>query len=208
MMRILEKYDTSLVYTGVAMNLLLAFQYFKFWCWPQYGDIDTITTLTLFITFEFILVHSGVFMALAPRKMSLFLFFPFYGVFAYGFFKAGNNPFIIVSYLLIMLNRMRFAFSDVSEAIRSRAILTSILAAGIYFVLIFVVLFSQSILPDLGLNEPFLKQSGYFEQNSSGGLFNEDPKTALCLGCIYYLILALIEVKLINRAQKSSNATR
>lgn len=106
---------------------------------------------------------------------------------------------ILIAYLLVVFNRMRFAFSDVSPALRKRAILTSILAAISYFILIFVVVFSMNFIPELGLNTDFLELSGYNAAKTSGGIFIDTPHVAICFGLLYYCILVLIEVMLLKK---------
>lgn len=65
---------------------------------------------------------------------------------------------IAYTYGLVIINRMRFAFNDVSDDMKARNALISLGAVSIYFVLIVVVVVLQEDLPELGLTQEFFKQ--------------------------------------------------
>ncbi len=198
-MNILEKYDKPFEYGGIVIKLLIAYQFYTLWTAPNLSDATKISDLAILMAFEFIMVHSGVFMAVMPKKITLYVLVPLYALFAFVFNLSVSNNTIILLYLMVVFNRMRFAFSDVSKAIKQRAIFTSVSAAFIYFVLIFVVLFSMDYLPELGLNANFLEVSGYNKAKTSGGVFIDTPHIAIVFGFIYYSILAIVEALLINK---------
>lgn len=196
---ILEKYDKPFEYAGVVMHLVIAYQFYMLWVRPGISDVFKIADFATLMAFEFIMVHSGVFMAVMPKKVSLYVLIPVYSLFALAMNASVSDNSILIIYCLVVFNRMRFAFSDVSLAIRTRAILTSIFSVLIYFVLIFIVAFGKDFVPAFGLNTKFLNSINYFENLSSGGLFLEEPKTAIALGFLYYIILAFVEVLLVNK---------
>ncbi|WP_291870559.1 hypothetical protein [Maribacter sp.] len=198
-MHIIEKYDRQFEYFGILINLLIAYQFYAIWSNPSIHDAGVVSTLAALMAFEFIMVHSGVFMAIMPKKISLYILFPVYGLFALAFNAMTESNIILISYLLVIFNRMRFAFSDVSPALKKRAMLTSVLAVLAYFFLIFAVVFSMDFIPSLGLNKDFLEISGYNAAKTSGGIFIDTPHIAICFGLIYYCILVLIEVLLLKR---------
>ena len=199
---IIEKYDRQFEYAGILMNVFIVYQLLQLWVFPQPTQAEKIYSMSSLMAFEFVLVHSGVFMALMPKKWSLIIFVPFYGLFAYAFNKSMPNNVILITYMFVVLNRMRFAFFNVDKKFKDRTILFSIIALIVYFILIFVVAFSSEILPPFGLTNEFLNLSGYNKLKSnlggSGGLFLDAPQTGLCLGILYYSILAIIEGKLIS----------
>ncbi|MFH6992933.1 hypothetical protein [Flavobacterium sp. FlaQc-48] len=161
------------------------------WMHPEEHDVSLINDLAVLMAFEFIMVHSGVFMAVMPKKLSLLVFFPMYGLFAYGFNHSVVNTNIFYIYLLTVLNRMRFAFSDVSPEIRAIQIGKSVAKAMFYFFLIFAVAFGNALIPKFGLTEDFLEKSHYFDTVKSSGLFIEKPYVPICMGFIYYSLPVL-----------------
>lgn len=198
-MNIIEKYDKSFLYTGVFFNLIIAWRFFMLWYYPEPNQVSQISTMAMLMAFEFIMVHSGVFMAVFPKKWSFIIFFPFYGIFALAFAASMNDWFIIpVAYLIAVFNRMRFAFADVPASIKARNVLYSVIAVLIYFILVFVVAFGVKYVPDGGLTHSFLSENYYFESLSTGGLFLDVPKTAICLGFLYYTAMAIVELLLSN----------
>lgn len=156
------------------------------WTHPEEHNVSLINDLAVLMAFEFIMVHSGVFMAVMPKKLSLFVFFPMYGLFAYGFNHSVVNTNIFYIYLLTVLNRMRFAFSDVSPEVRALQIGKSVAKAMFYFFLIFAVSFGNEIIPKFGLTDEFLEKSHYFDTVKSSGLFIEKPYVPISMGFIYY----------------------
>ncbi|MEO7977015.1 hypothetical protein [Flavobacterium sp.] len=161
------------------------------WMHPEQHPVSMINDLAILMAFEFIMVHSGVFMAVMPKKLSLFVFFPMYGLFAYGFNHSVINTNIFYIYLLTVLNRMRFAFSDVSPEVRAVQIGKSAAKAMLYFFLIFAVCFGNEIIPKLGLTEEFLEKSKYFDTVKASGLFIDKPYVPICMGFIYYSLPVL-----------------
>ncbi|WP_278020059.1 hypothetical protein [Flavobacterium ginsengisoli] len=95
-----------------------AYVFLMVWTHPELHPVSLINDLAVLMAFEFIMVHSGVFMAVMPKKWSLFVFFPLYGLFAYSFNESVVNTNILYIYLLTVLNRMRFAFSNVAQEVR------------------------------------------------------------------------------------------
>lgn len=153
--------------------------------------------------FEFIMVHSAVFMAAFPRKISLFIFFPMYGLFALVFALMIDDWHIIAfTYLFAVFNRMRFAFANVPQHIKRRNMAISISAVLIYFVLMFVVGFGADSIPAWGLTQDYLTTSGYLENLETGGILLDIPQTAMCLGLLYYTSLALIEFYIVRNRHR------
>lgn len=197
-MNVIERYDPYFIYIGVLINAFIAYQFFDIWAYPDWDQASQLKTLAVLMGFEFVMVHSGVFMAVFPRKISLFIFFPIYGLFAFAFSQMIDDWHIIAfTYLFAVFNRMRFAFADVPKAIKNRNILLSIVAVMVYFVLIFVVGFGANKVPELGLTQEYLTSSGYLEGRDTGGILLDMPQTAMCLGLLYYSALAFFEFVLV-----------
>lgn len=203
MSSVIEKYDHQFKYAGVLLNLMVAYQFLILWISPSIEDPEKIKAYAMLMVFEFILVHSGVFMAVMPKKISLFVFVPFYAIFAFGLNAAMKDNTLFIIYLLVVLNRMRFAFSDVTPTIKSRIIITSILAAVSYLILAFAVVLPRDYIPTFGLNEKFLITSGYTFNKTGSGIFVDSPHIAICLGVLYYCSLALIEVLFLRKDFKN-----
>jgi hypothetical protein len=151
------------------------------------------------------MVHSGVFMAVMPLKFSLFVFFPFYGLFAWGFNTIVSDNSIVMLYLLTVFNRMRFAFFNIDKQMQAELMLKSFYTLGIYFTTIMVVVISAQIIPKFGLTEAFLEKATYSKIKQGSGLMIDSPNVSMCLGCIYFILLSLLEIKLIYSKGKPLN---
>jgi len=176
---------------GVIFKLTIAYQYWTLWYSPEIVDAPRIHNFLVLMVFEFIMVHSGVFMSAFPKKISLLIFVPFYGVFALIFTAIIDDYTILYIYMFVVLNRMRFAFANVPAWMRDRAIFTSVMALFAYILLIFVSLFG--ILPELGLNQEYVDASGFRSFTNSTGEFIDYPYKAISFGVLYYIVLAVIE---------------
>lgn len=192
-LNIIEKYDSQFKYASILMNVFIAYQFFSLWSNPHWNDADRISTLAALMAFEFIMVHSGVFMSIMPKKISLYLLFPLYGLFALAFNAIAQDHIILIAYLLVVFNRMRFAFSEVPQRLRKQTILKSVLAAFTYFVLIFPFVFGADYVPELGLTTEALFEMNYPKDSTASGVFVDTPHIAIAFGFSYYCILAIIE---------------
>lgn len=189
----LEKYENVFNYVGVLLNLLMAFPFLSLWISPHTSDVERIYSYAVLIGFEFIMVHSGVFMAAVPARISLFIFFPIYGLFALIFNMMVNDNFILYTYLLVVFNRLRYAFFDVTKDVRMKLLIKSGVAAFFYFILLVVGVLCSSSIPTLGLSNNFLQQSNYDHTKLHGGILLDKPYVAMFIGSVYYIILAIIE---------------
>ena len=193
-MDIIEKYDKPFKYASILMHLILAYQYLSLWLYPEFTDAHKILSMSVLMSFEFVMVHSGVFMAVMPKKITLFFLIPIYGLFAWAFTASLGNMSIVYIYLVVVFNRMRFAFSDVSPQMISKVFTMSVVAVAIYFCLFFLILFSNGVFGELGLTEDFLNSISYFENLNAEGEFIEKPHIAISFGFFYYCLLVLFEV--------------
>lgn len=184
-------------FVDILFTLFLSYTFFRLWINPGIEDAATIYSLAVLMAFEFIMVHSGVFMAVMPLRWSVFIFFPVYGLFALAFNTMIPDNTIIWLYLLVVLNRMRFSFVQVNKEVRIRQLGNSALAAMLYFILVIIVSFASGIIPDFGLTTDYLDASGYHNIKLNGGLFLDVPKVALCFGALYYFLLAVFDILVI-----------
>lgn len=198
----IEKNDKVFQGFSVLINLLLVFRFLQLWINPTEVNAAEVYSMAVLVGFEFIMVHSGVFMAILPKKLSLYLLVPVYGLFALGFNFAVEDNRVLLTYLVVVINRMRFAFSDVSPALKRRAIAYSVFAVFFYFILIISVSVGSDSIPEFGLDYAFTHSHGYESIKLAGGLLTDEPKTAMAFGVAYYFLLAIVEVVLLRRPVK------
>lgn len=190
-MSIIEKYEKRFEYAGILMNLFLAIQFFMLWYRPELDQAEKINTTLWLVIFELLMVHSSAIMAVLPKRISFIFLFAFYGTFAWLINKMVPGNLILYIYLIMVLNRMRYAFYDVDPLVKKRTLWGSGLALATYLILMVGIALGNQYVSRLGLTEDFLVTSGYTELASAKGLFIEQPHLAICLGCFYYVILSV-----------------
>jgi len=209
---------------GLAFNILLTYTFLRLWIYPQVSDIEMIFNLSILIAFEFVMVHSGVFMSAFSRswKALLGLIF-FYGLFALAFNTAISDNQILILYGAVVLNRMLPKIlnreqTDVKEKLQTsgvnkngkKLILTekmqkeiaiSAIYAVIYFILLMIIIVASDSIPQFGLTKEFMEIADYGSvQGGTSGLFFEKPQIVMCFGVVYYLILAVMDVAYIKKS--------
>jgi len=105
--------------------VVLVFEMLRLWLSPDAMQIDRLNTLAVMMGFEFIMIHSGVFMSVMPRKISLFFLIPFYSTFAFAMNTMVSGNTILWLYFGVVLLRMRFAFSNPSFTASLNSIIKS-----------------------------------------------------------------------------------
>lgn len=156
-MNIIERIDRPCEYVEVAQTALIACQYLYLWLFAGPDDAYKVYSLAILMAFEFVMVHSGFFMAAMPLKASIRLFIPLYGLFAFavGYSMREGDYTIIILYLATVLNRMRFAFFNVSKSVKQRVVRQSMIALAVYFVLTVSVVCAESVIPSFSLGAAF-----------------------------------------------------
>ncbi len=191
----IQQYDKQISWITALSYLSLAIKHLWLWVAPIPTDIATIVSLSMLIAFEFIMLHSGLFMmAFSDFKKLVIFFILIYGLFAFGFnFFMPNNE-IVYLYMFVILSRMRVIFFDKNETLKMNMFLYSVIRMMIYFVLIIPVVLSEKHIPALGLTKSFLEKNHYdtFTENMSG-VFIDSPQVALLFGFIYFSILSFFE---------------
>lgn len=180
-------------YLSILLNLALAYVYIKLWVAPQPDELDQVFYMAILMGFEFIMVHSGVFMTVMPFKLSVLIFVPIYALFALAFTSMVGDLSILWLYLVVVLNRMRCAFFNTDKETKAQLMGTSALAAMIYFLLIMILAIGSSLIPKLGLSDAFLQAANYAEVKKHGGLLTDEPQVAMCFGALYYTLLAVVD---------------
>jgi hypothetical protein len=188
---------------GVGLNLFLVYTFLHLWIYPQMSDVEMLFNLTILMFFEFIMVHSGVFMSLLGRSWKGWLFFTFlYGIFALAFNAMVNGNQILILYGAVVLNRILPNMLNKEKTDKTKEITISGLYAMIYFFLIIAIVFGASRVPQFGLTHEFLEAANYSKVNTVGGELSEMPHAIMCFGALYYIALTLLEVFIITRRVK------
>ena len=106
---------------------------------------------------------------------------------------------IVILYLATVLNRMRFAFFNVSKSVKQRVVRQSMIALAVYFVLTVSVVCAESVIPSFSLGTAFSESASYTREVRAGGLFVEKPYVPICLGFLYYSVLSFFNFKTVWR---------
>jgi len=182
-------------WVNVILYGLLVREMWHLWHAPIVEDVPRIATLSLLMGFEFILVHSGVFMSGFDRKVTLLILVPFYGVFALIMNSLLPGNAVLYLYMAIVFVRMRFAITNKSKKQMQQALGMSVIAVTIYFFLMMGFTFGSGLIPENGLTSTFLQASGYRDYTSStGGLWIDEPKIPLAMGVTYFSLLIMVDL--------------
>lgn len=190
---ILEKYNPQFEYAGALMSLLLSLQYLNLWLNAKPIDAEKILNFSGLILIEFIMIHSGVFMASVSKWISLLIFVPFYGLFVYKLYPEYGTEFLMYTYFAVILNRMRFAFFNVNPKLKKEQAMFSALSLIIYLLPLAAVLMLQDKIPYFKLTPEFLNQINFDNKDVDDDIFREKPNLAIGLGFIYFLMLSLFQ---------------
>ena len=180
---------------GLALNIYLAYTYLKLWTHPQVNDIEIIYSLSVLVFFEFILVHSGVFMSYLGRSWkSWLLIIFFYGVFALAFNAMVSDNQILILYCAVVLNRMLPKIFNREKPDMKEELSISAIYAVVYFALIMIMIFASDLIPQFGLTKEFLEAARFDDIVKGEGFMDDMPHAIMCFGVVYYVILALFDI--------------
>ncbi len=194
-MSFLGKYSNIFEYLFIPSYLFIIYKYITIWLYPELNDGEDILSYATLMAFEFVLVHSGIFMAAFNGKRAIIFFFIFYGLFAFAINASMPNNTVLYVYMFVILNRMRFAFFTSSKEILNKTILNSIVVAVLYIILLFSILAAHQLIPEFGLHAEFLKKSDYNNvKGDMGGLFMDLPHVPIFFGIVYYICLIIVQV--------------
>ncbi len=181
-------------WTNIVIYALLVYEMWRLWTVPTPADLPRITTFALLMGFEFILVHSAVFMIVFPRKVSVFFLIPVYGVVALMLNSGTDNNVILYLYLGLLFTRLRYLFGGADAEHRSKVLKTSIIAGFIYLFSVAVIALGETSLPEKGLNKVFLTANNYYETLTVHGIFTENPHLPIIMGIVYFSMLIGVEL--------------
>jgi len=177
---------------GIFTYIGLIAALFWFWLHPSGTAAERINTIEIMFIFEFLMVHSGTMMAVMPRRLSLFVLIPFYGLFAWALSTAAPSSGFLWVYFGIVFLRMRFAFANTSRGEKVINIAVSISGVVIYFAAIIITALSASKLPRLGLTDEFLEEAGYQPEITEAVLNTAHHFVALMI--IYFTLIMIAEI--------------
>lgn len=187
---------------GIALYGALIIQYFLLWTNPGPDDGARIATLTMMVIFEFVLGHSGVFMSVFPRRIALFVFVPFYGLFALALNATLPGNAIMFLYCGVILMRMRFIFSNPTEDAKLKALGVSIISVFLFMICIIGFSAASDVLPKFGLTPAYLQTIDFKNIASSSGDFTDAPHAAMAMGMTYFTLLAGFEILIYGLLRK------
>ena len=130
-MNIIERIDRPCEYVEVAQTALIACQYLYLWLFAGPDDAYKVYSLAILMAFEFVMVHSGLFYgSYAAQGFNTAVYSV---VWAFLHLHLGHSMregdyTIIILYLATVLNRMRFAFFNVSKSVKQRVVRQSMIA--------------------------------------------------------------------------------
>lgn len=161
---------------------------------------------------EFILVHSGVFVAVVlgtplpglKKAGSILGLFLLYGAFAAAF-SASLGWKLFEIYSVVMLGRMIPIFLKDSQQARNEALGVSALSALLY--LLAASASVADIWPSWGLTPEVLAQH---YPNRGSGLWQQEPQRAIGAACAYFFMIGLFSLLLsgTNLAMKTPQKSR
>ena len=182
------------------------------WLRPDTFGPQGVKHLVLVMLLEFIVIHSAGFMgaatisAASPFKRILVIlgFGLFYSLFTGGFSLAFHTSWPFISFWVLVANRMLGVIvsplGDLKEAnvVMAGWALTVVAYLGCCFLTVLAP------VPRFGIT-PQVVQS---QQFSGGGLWIDQPQTAIAFGFLYFLVVGLGEMLLVRRLAASERTRR
>lgn len=188
-------YTEALYSFEIWQSILMVVICFLIWNVPHIFSAEFIFTVSIFILFEFILLHSGAFMsALYPLGC---LVLPFYGVFVWAFNKIAPGNSILIYFLLTLLMRSRSIFAVNSGSLVGKSMFRSVGSLLLLFVVIPLTITICSVIPVWGLTKEFLDSIDYYSVDTSQG--DIEIYHIIMFGFIYYLCQIRLEWWLIKK---------
>ena len=191
----------ELLYVELVQYLIFSIIYLVAWITPNQFTPEFIISLEIVILFEFVIVHSGLFMSFG--KYSVLLFFPFYYLFAWAFNHILVDNTIMYLYLFTILNRLLIGF-EVSKRKNNNPFIRAFYRCFATYFPVFVgtILFSN-LLPDFGLTVDIQKEIKEAAEFKSKG--NITLKMLISCGFFYYLLLIYWELYFDRKNKESVN---
>ena len=195
------KRKNDFLYIELLQYLIFSIIYLVAWVSPSKFSPEFIISLQIIMLFEFVLVHSGIFMSLG--KYAALFFFPFYFLFAWAFNHILPDNTIMYLYLFTIFNRFLIGF-DVTKRKNDNPLIRAFYRCFATYFPIFVgtILFSK-LLPDFGLTADIQKEiQEAVKVNFKGDI---TLKMNISCGFFYYLLLIFWELYFLNKNNESVN---
>jgi len=173
---------------GLLINVLMCLLCLAIWFVPTAFSNETIIGTRALIAFEFIILHSALFM-----MISYWVFIPLYFLFAFSFNHFTSDNAIMITFLVIVLNRVRFIFMKNGDELGGKNVVRALYQFFLnYFPLMFLGVVFQSIglIPELGLSEETIKNKGIIDR------WDYEHPTVMAVGFFYYLRAIYLDKKL------------
>jgi len=183
----------------------MSYKFLSLWTCPQFGDIEIIVNLITLMIFEFVMIHSGLFISIVVKHSwkDWLKGILIYGLFAVIYNRAVSNNFILIIYCSMVLNRTLLGILNREKTNVKIELNIATFNAMIYLGLIFVIALCSSFIPKFGLTNDFLKAENYIIVKPDFDLYSM-PHVAMCFGALYYLIFTFVEMNNIIRSVRTS----
>lgn len=186
------------------------------WWFPEKFSVETIYNLTVLFLFEFILVHSGVFMAAFARTKFIYCLIPFYGIFALiiNSMIMGEENLILWLYAVIVANRIIGGYKAKTKDEFGRNLLYSALLMVNFMFSLFSVLILKFLVPYGGLTPSYLNEIDYLYLIPQHSDYFNFPHVCMAYGALFYgipfICIVTIQInaiykKLALKIKKSQN---
>jgi hypothetical protein len=181
-------------------DLLLAGVFALVWLDPGRAGLPSVRRLVMTVLLEFFIVHSSGFMGVIAignrrRLKSVWLTLglgAFYTLFIAAFAAGSGDWWLLGSFWLLMLNRLLGLLLGQAPDDRREFLIMGNWAFTVAAYLFAVCVGVMANVPALGITVSVIGAQGF----SVGGLWTEQPQTALAAGAIYFAIVGLWELLL------------
>lgn len=172
-------YATQLLYIAFIITV---------WWFPEHFSVQTIYNLTVLFLFEFILVHSGVFMAAFARTKLVFALIPFYGIFALiiNSMIIGDENLIIWLYAVIVANRIISGYQVKTKEEMGKNLFYSALLVLNFMLCLFSVMIFKFLVPYGGLTPQYLNEINYLYLIPQHSDYFNVPHIGMAYGTLFY----------------------
>lgn len=189
-------YATQLLYIAFIITV---------WWFPEHFSVQTIYNLTVLFLFEFILVHSGVFMAAFARTKLVFALIPFYGIFALiiNSMIMGDENLIIWLYAVIVANRIISGYQVKTKEEMGKNLFYSALLVLNFMLCLFSVMIFRFLVPYGGLTPQYLNEINYLYLIPQHSDYFNVPHIGMAYGTLFYGIpLVFITINSVSSIYK------
>ncbi|MEQ4922062.1 hypothetical protein [Proteus hauseri] len=175
------------------------------WWFPERFSVQTIYNLTVLFLFEFILVHSGVFMAAFARTKLVFALIPFYGIFALiiNSMIMGDENLIIWLYAVIVANRIISGYQVKTKEEMGKNLFYSALLVLNFMLCLFSVMIFKFLVPYGGLTPEYLNEINYLYLIPQHSDYFNVPHVGMAYGTLFYgipfICMAIIQLKMVYK---------